>query len=396
MASTGSKPAPGGLQTRRATCSSTPLLGNSDATYNAALEKINNADRARELLESKELIPSGQPLGLMTIHNGLLHLARSAAPAAITLECLVAFLRVADAVDMDLITSEVANQVCHKTLTAYNILNDGAEKIEQLSIALDGCMNRAVEQVRDLEVFQKNIQGEFERGMKELVDASKKALGELQVSIPTTGVAARPSSDGSGGITEADRELLTYTAAARRNVPAVHTRVVAQGDARCCQVLIDRDPKAAGDGIHNLSERELVVKASIALDNMGEDGADAPDGGIVFRSARRLKNGGVIFEINTVAAADWLRKPDVMHHFISFYDGGNSVAKGYRYPIIVKFVSTNFDLTSQHKIQWIETDTVLPMRAIQVTQWLKPVNCHRPFQAVADTTVYTPMLMPDS
>lgn len=171
-------------------------------------------------------------------------------------------------------------------------------------------MNRAVEQVRDLEMFRKKIWGEFERGVKELADASRKALGELQTSVPTTAVEVRPSPDSSGGIKEVDRELLTYAAAARRNVPAAHTRVVARGDARRRQVLIDRDPKAAGDGIHNLSERELVKKATNALDNMGEDGADAPDGGVIFRSARRLKNGGVIFEMNTVAAASWFREPD--------------------------------------------------------------------------------------
>lgn len=173
--------------------------------------------------------------------------------------------------------------------------------------------------------------------------------------------------------------MLTYAAAARRNVPAKHTQVVARGDARRRQVLIDRDPKATGDGDRTLSERELAMKASIALENMGDDGADAPVGGVHFRSARRLQNGGVIFEMNTAEAASWLRQVDVVSQFISFYDGGNSVAKGNRYPIIVEFVSTHFDPSSEHEVRKVEMDSELPARAIQTSRWLKPIDRRRPF-----------------
>ncbi|OSX55843.1 hypothetical protein POSPLADRAFT_1084323, partial [Postia placenta MAD-698-R-SB12] len=122
---------------------------------------------------------------------------------------------------------------------------------------------------------------------------------------------------------------------------------------------------------------------SIAMEQMGEESAKAPAGGVTFRSARRLKNGGVIFEMNSIEAATWLREPDVMPRFLSFYDGGNSVAKSNKYPIIIEFVSTDFDPTSEHEVRKIETDAALPTHAIQATRWLKPINRRRPFQAVA-------------
>ncbi|EED84028.1 predicted protein [Postia placenta Mad-698-R] len=124
------------------------MTGNSDAVYSAAIEKVDSVERAIELLESKELIPGGQPMSLLIIRDSLLHLTRAAAPAATTVECLVAFSRIADTVDMELITSEVANQVCHKTMAAYNILDDGVDKLEQPRIELEGCVNRVKEQIR--------------------------------------------------------------------------------------------------------------------------------------------------------------------------------------------------------------------------------------------------------
>ncbi|KAF9798314.1 hypothetical protein IEO21_10749 [Rhodonia placenta] len=158
------------------------MTGNSDAAYSAAIEKIDSVERAIELLESKELIPGRQPMSLLIIQDGLLHLARAAAPAATTVECLVAFSRIADAVDMELITSEVANQVCHKTMVAYNILDDGVDKLEQTRIELEGFATRAKEQVRDLEQYRKNIRGEIEKGVEALAEASRQAQKEIQLS----------------------------------------------------------------------------------------------------------------------------------------------------------------------------------------------------------------------
>lgn len=201
--------------------------------------------------------------------------------------------------------------------------------------------------------------------MNEIVEVSKTALKELQMSAPYGNAGEWPSTGGAGGMTMSDRELLTYAAAARRNVPAAHTRVIARGDARRRQILIDRDPNAVGDGDRSLSERELFMKATIAFEHMGEESADAPDGEIIFRSARRLKNGGALFEMSSPEAASWLRQTDVMTCFISFYDGGNSVAKGNKYPIIVEIVSTHLDPSSEHEIRQIEKDSILPTRAIQ-------------------------------
>ncbi|OSX62432.1 hypothetical protein POSPLADRAFT_1142788 [Postia placenta MAD-698-R-SB12] len=159
---------------------STPTSGNSDVMYSTAIKKINNTNWALELLKSKELILGGQLLSLLTIRDGLLHLACTAAPGAVTLECLVAFSRVIDTIDMDHITSEVVNQVCHKTMVAYNILDEGVDKLEKLQTELDGCVNWAKEQVCDLKQYQKNVQGEIEKGVAELVEALRIALTEIQ------------------------------------------------------------------------------------------------------------------------------------------------------------------------------------------------------------------------
>ncbi|OSX63646.1 hypothetical protein POSPLADRAFT_1139766 [Postia placenta MAD-698-R-SB12] len=165
------------------------MSGNSNAAYSTAIKKINNTDRAVELLESKELILRGQSLSLLTIHDSLLHLAHTAAPAAVTLECLVAFSRVIDTVYMDHIASEVVNKVCHKTMLAYNVLDEDSNKLEQLQTELDGYINWAKEQVHELEQYQKNVRGEIEKGMAELVEALRIALTEIQRALSPQGVS---------------------------------------------------------------------------------------------------------------------------------------------------------------------------------------------------------------
>lgn len=163
MSSTGDKPGPGGSQTRRVTRNSTPALGLSDTTYMAVMEKIDDVDKAIALLEARELIPGGQQPTLLTIWDGLLHLDRTAAPSAITVECLVAFSKIAGAIDLEHVTSEIATKVCNKTMVAFNILDEGIDKFEETRTALEGCVNRAAEQVRELELYRKNIQETWRR-----------------------------------------------------------------------------------------------------------------------------------------------------------------------------------------------------------------------------------------
>lgn len=58
--------------------------------------------------------------------------------------------------------------------------------------------------------------------------------------------------------------------------------------------------KTAADG---LTERELVEKASLALKRMGVMASDKPKG-TKFVAAKKLRNGRVVFEMDSEAAAE--------------------------------------------------------------------------------------------
>lgn len=77
-----------------------------------------------------------------------------------------------------------------------------------------------------------------------------------------------------------------------------HVTTLARNKAKLCQVLVDKAPGTSTNGISILSKEELVVKGTVALDLMDMEASDAPEG-TYFNGAKKFKNGGVVYEMNT-------------------------------------------------------------------------------------------------
>ena len=96
-------------------------------------------------------------------------------------------------------------------------------------------------------------------------------------------------------------KLTTYADALKNGIPAPHAEILAASKAQTCQVTI----KCETTDRYNLSERELILKANIALENMTSE-EDFPTGGH-FLSARKQKGMKICLELNAQENAEWLK-----------------------------------------------------------------------------------------
>jgi hypothetical protein len=145
--------------------------------------------------------------------------------------------------------------------------------------------------------------------------------------------------------------------------------VLAISNSADMDILFDISATGQED-IKNLTELEILERAHIAWDNIGEASLTKPSDKI-FVSVTRLNHGGVRFRCTDAACANWARRQDIRSQFISVFLGGTCVLRDWKFSVIVEHVdiSTNIDDTTNHR-KW-EQDNSLPEECITAARWLK-------------------------
>ena len=87
--------------------------------------------------------------------------------------------------------------------------------------------------------------------------------------------------------------------------------------------------------------------------------------------ARKLRNGGVMYELSDPEAAKWLRW-ECAAFVVNF--GGTSVLKERAVAIIVEFVPILYNPDVVAESQKVKCDSRLEVGAIVSTRWIKPVK----------------------
>ncbi|OJT13952.1 hypothetical protein TRAPUB_9491 [Trametes pubescens] len=219
-----------------------------------------------------------------------------------------------------------------------------------------------------------------------LESAAEHAAEHLR-RAPSTPPSSSPPSF------EHDSTALSYAALASRNLPPQHSNVIEKSMARRRQVVLERVPLREHDAGPPLSEKELVVRASLAFDAMGEATADAP-AGLAFRGARKLQGGKVAYDMESAQSADWLKQPDVMKSFLAHYDGGQSALKVTTYYVIAEFVPVSFGPGDPVALRKAEHNSGLSDFDILSGRWIKPENRRSSTQRVAHAILH--MRSPES
>jgi len=147
-----------------------------------------------------------------------------------------------------------------------------------------------------------------------------------------------------------------------------HQATMAKGTLQRRQILLDgiEGVKMVADG---LTERELVEKANLALEGMGIMASDKPTG-TKFVAAKKLRNRGVIFEMDSEMAANWLKKKDVQGTFAGSF-GGSAQIKDCNYQVVVQYVLTELRDKSKEIMEAAEDSVGSGRGTVVGMKWMK-------------------------
>lgn len=114
---------------------------------------------------------------------------------------------------------------------------------------------------------------------------------------------------------------------------------------------------------------------------MGLAGADAPSD-ITFVGARRLHSSGATLQLNTIAAATWVRQPGITKSFLSKM-GGMCVARSHPHLVAVEYVPILFDPLSMGALTGTKQNSGLPSLSILDAKYIKRAHLRSPGQSTA-------------
>jgi hypothetical protein len=203
-------------------------------------------------------------------------------------------------------------------------------------------------------------------------------LGKIETAIEDAKAATEISkemAEGAGNLVEllggtnrqneqrGDSGLgsVSYAAALKGNVPFSHPNNLAKARARAKQILIDTDPQGEQDTLGELTEQELVAKANEAISNLEEDHDLAS---IEFIGAKKLANGGIVFDLDTEQAAKWIQANK--NAFTSKFSGTATI-KERALTVIVEYVPLSHSPEALAEMRRIERDSKLPAGSLLAT-----------------------------
>ena len=147
-----------------------------------------------------------------------------------------------------------------------------------------------------------------------------------------------------------------------------HQAAMEKGTLQRRQVLLD-EIEGARTAASGLTERELVEKASLALDRMGVRGSDKLTG-TKFVAAKKLRNGGVVFEMDSKSAADWLKKKDIRGVFVESF-GGSAQIKDRSFQAVVQYVPMEMKDRDKEVMEAVEDSVGAGRGTVVGMKWMK-------------------------
>lgn len=168
----------------------------------------------------------------------------------------------------------------------------------------------------------------------------------------------------------------TYADATRKEKDA---RQTTSAEIKRRQILLDQDEGASAITTQILTESQLVAKANEAMKT-----AKIEKSGQLeehkFISARKLRNGGLLLETNTVRAADAIKKKK--EDFCKAFSPSAKI-KDRNYTVRLSFVPVTHEVDSEGERRWIEENSGVEEGHLAGTAWVKPVQKRREGQQVA-------------
>ena len=328
------------------------------------------AKLAWEFLEGEGYMPADAQGNKVSLAHSLLLLAHCA-PASVLHKGVRAVATLLEHEEASKTGDVVALAVARRVDPLVDMMEHSAKMVQD-----------AVTGTREVATMVYNTWEEVRDEMQKVADATKEELArtveetreEICKVIREAGgsFAADGEWDDSGmaeGRTTTGRPM-SYAAALNSSLPSTHPSTLARTRLRERQVLIDRDPQADSNHLDALNERELVDKANEAISGLkGHAGAVADKARAL--GAKRLRNGGVVYEFDSPETATWLRRDRTA--FTEKF-GGMSIVRDKAIPILVEYVPTSHSTDALAENGKIERDSGIGEGTLLSTRWIKPVH----------------------
>lgn len=156
-------------------------------------------------------------------------------------------------------------------------------------------------------------------------------------------------------------------------------RAKAREAIRARQILVDlnKQQKTTTDNGAVIAETTLIERANTALKEIIPDNF----AGSKFTAALRLRNGGILFEMNRADTVSWLRKSPNRENFADSFKPACKI-KERQYTVIVPFVPLTFNPENKIHLRETEEANDLQERDIARAQWIKPPSQREKKQTV--------------
>src|SRR6201996_4798987 len=228
-------------------------------------------------------------------------------------------------------------------LNADEFLDDSTKELKAATEALKNaaeCMARTGEESRND------------------IDKATERLTEKIESFPELIAATIPNQSQSP----------SYAEIAAAHAP--NPTMLARNHIQARQVLLDKAPGMEAHGIASLTEAEAVTKGNESIRLTFRD-TESAEGKVKVVGAKKLRNGGVVLEMNTEAAARKVRE-----RRLDFETnlGGTSIVKNREWATLAEYVPVKHDTKSTTERNEIAMSLELDTNSLTSTRWIKPVE----------------------
>ncbi|KAF8806929.1 hypothetical protein BYT27DRAFT_7100428, partial [Phlegmacium glaucopus] len=226
--------------------------------------------------------------------------------------------------------------------------------------------------------------------VNELREEHHSIIVELKGALEAAEIAGAVGKEGQKrGYTRTNADGIeesteTYAERTRRFIPTPHAQVVAKAELQKRRVQMTRAAGMEGDRTNELSKKQLVEKANMAIELMDIPASTKPEEAR-FVGANKMNgqaSGDIIYEMNLSVAAEWIKEKEVMTLFIG--EMGSTVDfRAQTFEVVFDWVPTSFKL--EHKETWASVELASGIRgtAIHEARWIKPLHMRSPGQRIA-------------
>jgi hypothetical protein len=156
--------------------------------------------------------------------------------------------------------------------------------------------------------------------------------------------------------------------------PKLNPKLRAREGIKSRQILIDIEDSADTATLKNETTGALKEKVNKAIKECGGDLLDHK-----IKAITRLKNGGILMELDSEEAAEWIQSDKIRETFQSHLHKSTSI-KPRLYHAIVQFVPLTLRPENPTDLRKIEESNDLEAGTITKARWIKPISRRKPSQ----------------